>query len=53
MKIAVVEDEQKERRQLCLIVEAYFREKDISLQIHPFESGEEIAKRAGEFFDVT
>ena len=52
MKIAVVEDEQKERRQLCLIVEAYFREKDISLQIHPFESGEEIAKRAGEFFDV-
>ena len=52
MKIAVVEDEPRERQELCSAVEAYFREKDISLQIHPFESGEEIAKRAGEFFDV-
>lgn len=51
LKIAVVEDEPRERQELCSAVEAYFREKKITAEVFPFEGGEKIVEKAGTGFD--
>lgn len=52
MRIAVVENEQEERRHICSCIEDYFRQKDIGVEIYPFKDGREVVAAAREPFDV-
>lgn len=52
MRIAVVEDQQEERQHLCSCIAGYFRENDITADVHPYENGAQIAEAAREPFDV-
>ncbi|MCI9148366.1 MAG: response regulator transcription factor [Hungatella sp.] len=52
MRIAVVENEQEERRHICSCITEYFRKRGISAELCQYGDGEEIAKAARESFDV-
>lgn len=52
MRIAVVEDEQDERKHICSCITEYFRGKDMRADVCPFEDGDEIVEEARDPFDV-
>ena len=52
MRIAVAEDQKEERQHICSCIAQYFRENDITADVHSYENGYQIAEAAREPFDV-